>query len=158
MVNVWRWVPIATIRVLGWLHIDKVKWHFSIYTFPESNNSFTFCMYSLIFANNYIFSRLPLKASLPSNDIIRHHLFTSKFFNSVLDELNTLNAFLLNLLFYLWKMLAFLMRSIWWYSWGMCFSLSPEMILDLSYLFLYLSEEQDDNYNIYIFAWMIYKW
>jgi hypothetical protein len=71
---------VLAVWVLCWFNVDEVEWHFSVFAFSESDNSFALSMDSLIFANDDIVSRLPLKATLPRNDVVGHHLLTSKLF------------------------------------------------------------------------------
>jgi hypothetical protein len=112
MVNVWCWVFVMTVWILCWLDVDKVKWDFSVNALPEFDDAFASCMDGLISANDDIFSRLPFKASLPCNDVIRHHLFSSKFFYSRLGEWHTQGAFPLSLWCWQSMMPAFWMQSI----------------------------------------------
>ena len=107
MVDVRSWMFLFSIGKFGRCHIDEIKRNFSILTFSEIYNSFTFGMDSLILAYNHILSWLPFEPSLPCYNVSRHDFFTSKLLQSMIILLSdTPISFQLNLDYFEWKKLA----------------------------------------------------
>jgi hypothetical protein len=65
-------------------HINEIKRNFPPVTFSKKYDAFTRRMDSLVSTNDDVFSRLPFETPLPGNDVIGHHLLSSKLFESAI--------------------------------------------------------------------------
>ena len=82
MVVVWNRSSMSTVRQLLGYHVDIIKRHLSLSTFPKMNDTFHLRMQRLVKPNYYILSWLPFESSLSSNDVVRIYFLSSKFFDA----------------------------------------------------------------------------
>ena len=73
---------MPAVRQLLRDHVDIIKWHLSLSTFPKMDDTFHLSMQCLIKSNYYILPWLPFESSLSSNDIVGVYFLTSKFFDA----------------------------------------------------------------------------
>lgn len=111
MINIRSRMLHFSIRELGWNNINDFIRNFSVQTVSELNDSFNFCMNSVIFTNVYIFTRFPFEPSLPCNYVSWVYLFTTELFQSmILLSIITRVYDQQNLSCFVLMMLAFLKR------------------------------------------------